>query len=446
MPSKKNINCKNAEDVIRTVKAKKIEFIQFWFTDILGTLKSFTVTPSELKNGLKEGMGFDGSSVEGFARIHESDMIAKPDPTTFQLISWGNNERPIARIFCDIENPDGTPYEGDPRYVLKKMVAGLEKKGLIAYMGPEVEYYYFKDKNGTEVLDNGGYFDSKFGLGERVRRETMKALQNIGIIVEYAHHECGNSMHEIDLRYDEALSMADKTMTHKIVVKEIAQDNGIYATFMPKPMFGEPGNGMHVHQSLFKGTKNVFYDANDKYNLSGDAKHYIAGLIKHAREIAVVTNQWVNSYKRLVPGYEAPVYISWARRNRSAMIRIPMYKPGKEIATRVELRMPDSACNPYLAFAMMIGAGLKGIKEKYELGDPTEEDIYEMNPAERKKHGITDLPDNLHSAIKEFEKSELAREVLGDHIFNKFIKNKRMEWEDYKTHVGQFETDRYLDL
>ncbi len=446
MAKRKDINCKNAEDVLRFVKAKKIKFIQFWFTDVLGTLKSFTITPRELKEGLKEGMGFDGSSVEGFARIHESDMIAKPDPTTFQLISWDDDREPIARMFCDVENPDGTPYEGDPRYILKRLLAKLSQNGITAYMGPELEYYYFRDEHGTEMLDKGGYFDSKFDLGDRVRRETMDALQKIGIIVEYAHHEVGGSQHEIDLRYDEALRMADKTMTYRTVVKEIAQKNDVYATFMPKPMFGKPGSGMHVHQSLFKGNENLFYKKSDIYHLSGSAKHYIAGIMRHAREIIAVSNQWVNSYKRLVPGYEAPVYISWARRNRSAMIRVPMYKPGKETATRIEFRAPDPSCNPYLAFAVMIGAGMKGIKERYELEEPIEENIYEMNPEERKKNNIVDLPDNLHSAIKELEKSKLVRDILGDHIFDKFIENKRIEWERHKTHVSELELKRYLNL
>ena len=372
-------------------------------------------------------------------------MIAKPDPTTFQLVPWRSGERPVARMFCDILNPDGTPYEGDPRYVFKRILNEIDKEGYTFYLGPELEYFYFKDDKGTEVMDSGGYFDSRpIDLGSDLRRETIFALQDIGIQVEYSHHEVAPSQHEIDLRYDEGLRMADKTMTYRLVVKEVARKHGFYATFMPKPIFGENGSGMHVHQSIFKNDKNAFYDPNDKYHLSSMAKHYIAGLMRHAPEIAAVTNQWVNSYKRLVPGYEAPVYVSWARRNRSAMIRVPMYKPGKEKATRIEFRSPDPSCNPYLAFAVMLGAGMEGIKKKYPLPDPIEEDIFEMNPAERRAYGIKDLPGNLYAAIIETEKSDFVNKVLGDHIFHKFILNKKIEWDQYRTHVSQYELERYL--
>ena len=437
--------CMTQEDVLRLVREKEVSFIQFWFTDVLGVLKTFAVTQSELETGMSEGMGFDGSSIEGFARIQESDMVAMPDPTTFQMLPWRSGERPVARMFCDIVNPDQTPYEGDPRYVLKRLLKKIEDKGYTFYVGPELEYFYFKSNKEPEGLDTGGYFDSRpLDMASDLRRNTIFALQDMGIEVEYSHHEVAPSQHEIDLRYDEGLKMADKTMTYRLVVKEIARQHDVYATFMPKPVFGENGSGMHVHQSLFKGSKNAFYDPDDKYNLSDTAKNYIAGLMRHAPEIAAVTNQWVNSYKRLVPGYEAPVYVSWARRNRSAMIRVPMYKPGKEAATRMEFRSPDPACNPYLAFAVMLGAGLEGIEKKYELPDPVEEDIFEMNPAERKAHGIKDLPGNLYAAILEAEKSELVRKVLGDHIFNKFIENKKIEWDDYRTHVSRYELDRYL--
>ena len=439
------MECRTVDDVRKTVKEKDISFIQFWFTDVLGVLKSFAVTPSELEEGLTEGMGFDGSSIEGFARIQESDMIAKPDPTTFQMVPWRSGERPVARMFCDILNPDGTPYEGDPRYAFKRLLKKVAEKGFSFYIGPELEYFYFKDDRATEILDAGGYFDSRpLDMGSDLRRATIFALQSMGIQVEYSHHEVAPSQHEIDLRYDEGLRMADKTMTYRIVVKEIARQHDAYATFMPKPIFGENGSGMHVHQSLFKGDKNAFHDLNDPYNLSDIAKHYIAGLIHHAPEITAITNQWVNSYKRLVPGYEAPVYVSWARRNRSAMIRVPMYKPGKELATRIEFRSPDPSCNPYLAFAVMLGAGMAGIEKKLELPAPIEEDIFEMNPAERRAHGITDLPGNLYAAIIETENSEMVREVLGEHIFNKFIENKKIEWDHYRTHVSQFELERYL--
>ncbi|KPK28009.1 MAG: glutamine synthetase [Nitrospira bacterium SG8_3] len=441
------LDCKTVDDVREVVKDRDISFIQFWFTDVLGVLKSFAITPSELDEGMTEGMGFDGSSIEGFARIQESDMIAKPDPTTFQLVPWRVGDRPVARMFCDILNPDGTPYEGDPRYVFKRLLSKVAEQGYTYYIGPELEYFYFKDHKCTEIIDEGGYFDSRpLDLGSDLRRDTIFALQSMGIDVEYSHHEVAPSQHEIDLRYDEGLRMADKTQTYRVVVKEIARKHGVYATFMPKPIFGQNGSGMHTHQSLFKGDQNAFYETKDKYNLSDMAKHYIAGLIYHAPEITAVTNQWVNSYKRLVPGYEAPVYVSWARRNRSTMIRVPMYKPGKEKATRIEFRSPDPACNPYLAFAVMLGAGLDGIEKKLELPDPIEEDIFEMNPAERRAHGITDLPGNLYAATLETEKSELVREVLGDHIFNKFIENKKIEWDNYRTHVSQFEIDKYLPV
>jgi glutamine synthetase len=441
------MNCQTTEEVKKIVKDQDVSFIQFWFTDVLGVLKSFAITPSELEEGLIEGMGFDGSSIMGFARIHESDMIAKPDPTTFQPVPWRSGDRPVARMFCDILNPDGTPYEGDPRYVFKRLLKRVADQGYTFYLGPELEYFYFKDNTCTEILDTGGYFDSRpLDMAGTLRRETIFTLQDMGIQVEYSHHEVAPSQHEIDLRYDEGLKMADKTMTYRLVVKEIATQHGVYATFMPKPIFGENGSGMHVHQSLFKGDKNAFYDPDDKFNLSDVGKHYIAGLMRHAPEITAVTNQWVNSYKRLVPGYEAPVYVSWARRNRSAMVRVPMYKPGKEAATRTEFRSPDPACNPYLAFAVMLGAGMEGIEKKYELPDPIEEDIFEMNPEERKAHGITDLPGNLYAAILEAEKSELVRKVLGDHVFNKFIENKKIEWDKYRTHVSQFEIEKYLPI
>ena len=439
------MNCQTAEDVLRIVKEKDISFIQYWFTDVLGVLKSFAITPSELEDGIMEGMGFDGSSIEGFARIEESDMIAKPDPTTFQLVPWRSDDRPVARMFCNILNPDGTSYEGDPRYVFKRLIKKVADQGYTYYIGPELEYFYFKDDTGTEIIDRGGYFDSRpLDMAGTLRRETIFALEAIGIQVEYSHHEVAPSQHEIDLRYDEGMRMADKTMTYRLVVKEIARQKGLYATFMPKPIFGENGSGMHVHQSLFKGGQNAFHDPNDEYHLSEMARYYIAGLLRHAPELTAITNQWVNSYKRLVPGYEAPVYVSWARRNRSAMVRVPMYKPGKEAATRVEFRSPDAACNPYLAFAVMLAAGLEGIENKYELPDPIEEDIFEMNPAERQAHGITDLPGNLYAAILETEKSDLVRKTLGDHVFKKFIQNKKIEWDSYRTHVSQFEIEKYL--
>lgn len=441
------MNCKTTEDVKNIVKEQNVAFIQFWFADILGILKSFTITPSELEEGLTEGMGFDGSSIEGFARIEESDLVALPDPTTFQIVPWANHERPVARMFCDILKPDRTPYEGDPRYILKKNLEQLKEKELTYFVGPELEYFYFTDNMDPEPIDAGGYFDSQpIDLGDELRRITCETLQSMGIRVEYSHHEVAHSQHEIDLRYSDALTMADTCMTYRVLVKELAFQHGLYATFMPKPIFGQNGSGMHVHQSLFKGDRNAFYDASDKYNLSQMAKYYIAGIMTHAKEIIAVTNQWVNSYKRLVPGYEAPVYISWARRNRSAMIRVPMYKPGKEQATRIEFRAPDPAANPYLAFSVMLAAGLAGIENKYELPDPVEEDIYEMTPAEREARGIKELPGDLYSAIIKLERSELVRKSLGDHVFEKFIANKKIEWNMFRTHVSQFEIDKYLKM
>jgi len=441
------MKCKTVEDVMKVVKEENVSFIQFWFTDVLGILKSFAVTPSELDEGLTEGMGFDGSSIEGFARIEESDMIAKPDPATFQFLPWKGKEKPVARMFCDILRPDGTPYEGDPRYVFKRVLKRVAEQGYTFYLGPELEYFYFANNEEPKIIDKGGYFDARpLDMGSDLRSLTIFALQDMGIQIEYSHHEVAPSQHEIDMRYDEGIRMADKTMTLRIVVKEIARRGGFYATFMPKPICGENGSGMHTHQSLFKGDENAFFEARDEYHLSPVGKCYIAGIMRHAREMAAITNQWVNSYKRLVPGYEAPVYVSWARRNRSAMVRVPMYKPGKEEATRIEFRSPDPACNPYLAFAVMLAAGLKGIEEDYALPDPMEEDVYEMDEVARERAGIDSLPGNLFEAIQEVEKSELVRETLGDHIFNKFIENKKIEWDSYRTHVSRFEIEKYLPI
>jgi glutamine synthetase len=441
---------RDAEYVLRTVKDRKIKFIRFWFTDVLGVLKSFAITPDELEEGLAEGMGFDGSSIEGFARIEESDMIAKPDPETFIVLPWRSSEgdEQVARMFCDILNPDGTPYEGDPRGALKRNLKKAADMGYTFYAGPELEYFYFKDSSPrTETLDAGGYFDlTPLDVASDLRRETVLTLQSMGIAVEYSHHEVAPSQHEIDLRYDEGLRMADKAMTYRLAVKEVALKHGVYATFMPKPLFGENGSGMHTHQSLFRDEENAFFDANDKYHLSEVGKAYIAGLLKHSREICSVVAQWVNSYKRLVPGYEAPVYVSWARRNRSALVRVPMYKPNKAKATRAELRCPDPACNPYLAFAVMLAAGLKGIEGEYELPDPIEEDVYEMSVKAQEEAGIESLPGSLDEAIALTEKSELVREALGDHIFEKFIENKKIEWDDYRTHVSRYELKRYLPI
>ena len=434
--------------VLKAVSDNNIRYIRFWFTDVLGMLKSFAITADELPKALDEGMGFDGSSIEGFARIEESDMIAMPDANTFAILPWEDGDEPrVARLFCDVMTPQGDNYVGDPRWVLRRNLAEAAKLGYTMNVGPELEYFYFKDSQSVDVLDRGGYFDlTPLDVATGLRRETSTALESVGIKVEYAHHEVAPSQHEIDLRYDEALKMADAAMTYRLIVKEVALRNGIYATFMPKPLFGENGSGMHVHQSLFKGSKNAFYDASDKFHLSAEGKSYIAGLLKHSREICLVIAQWVNSYKRLVPGFEAPVYIGWARRNRSALVRVPMYKPGQEKATRAELRCPDPACNPYLAFAVMLAAGLKGIKEGYELPEAIEEDIFEMSAARKAELGIEALPGNLGEAIAATEKSDLVREALGDHVFEKFIANKKIEWDKYRIHVSQFELDTYLPI
>lgn len=438
---------KDKKHVMELVEENNVKFIRLWFTDILGQIKSFAITSEELDTAFDEGMGFDGSSIKGYARIDESDMIAKPDPTTFQIIPWRPKEQAVARMFCDILNPDGTPYEGDPRYALKRNLERLKEKGYTLYLGPELEFFYFKDDKSTQVLDEGGYFDlTTLDAASDLRRETVLTLEAMGIKVEYSHHEVAPSQHEIDLRYADALAMADNVMTYRVVVKEVATKYGCYATFMPKPIFGQNGSGMHTHQSLFKGDKNAFFDAKDKYFLSDIAKKYIAGLLKHAPEITVVCNQWVNSYKRLVPGYEAPVYIAWARRNRSALVRVPLYKPGKEKATRIELRSPDPACNPYLAFSVMLAAGLEGIEKGYKLPEPVEKDIYHLSDEEKKKLGIKSLPGSLIEAVEITEKSEVLRKALGDHIFNNLITNKKVEWDNYRIRIHPYEIERYLPI
>jgi glutamine synthetase len=436
------------EYILKMAKDNDVKFIRMWFTDILGFLKSFAITREELEQALEDGMGFDGSSIEGFARIDESDMIAMPDPDTFQLLPWRPREhRAVARMFCDIQKPGGEPFEGDPRYVLKWNLKRAADMGYTYYVGPELEYFYFKDSKGTETLDEGGYFDMvPLDAATDLRRETVLILDEMGIGVEYSHHEVAPSQHEIDMRYTDALTMADNVMTYRLVVKQVAIQNGLYATFMPKPIFGINGSGMHVHQSLFKGDKNAFFDPNDKYNLSKVAKSFIAGLLKHAPEITLVCNQWVNSYKRLVPGYEAPVYLSWARRNRADLIRVPEYKPGREKATRIEFRSPDPACNPYLAFSVMLAAGLEGIEKGYEPPAPVEENVYEMTAEERKKKSISTLPASLNEAIQLCEKSQLVRKALGEHVFYAFLKNKKIEWDQYRIHVTDYEINKYLSI
>ena len=434
--------------VLKMAKEHDVKFISLWFTDILGMLKSFAITVEELEGALEEGMGFDGSSIEGFARIDESDMVALPDPDTFRLLPWQPKEhRAIARMFCDIMKPGGEPFEGDPRYILKMNLKRAADLGYTFYVGPELEYFYFRDSEGTEPLDLGGYFDmTPRDAAIDMRKETVLALEELGIGVEYSHHEVAASQHEIDMRYTDALTMADSVMTYRLVVKEVAMKYGVYATFMPKPVFGINGSGMHVHQSLFKGESNAFFDKNDEYYLSPIARHYIAGLLKHAPELTAVTNQWINSYKRLVPGYEAPVYLSWARRNRSDLIRVPEYRPGREKATRVEFRSPDPACNPYLCFSVMLAAGLEGIEKGYQAPAPVKENVYEMGEAERFKRGIGTLPASLLEAIHLTEGSKLVKEALGEHVFNALIANKKIEWDQYRTQITEYELKKYLPI
>lgn len=437
---------KTKEEILKFVKSHKIKNIQLWFTDILGSLKCCSITSDELPAALNHGKGFDGSSVTGFAEAEESDILARPDPSTFQLIPWEDKKEPVGRMFCDILNPDQTPYPGDPRYALKRNLERMKKMGFsYYYVGPELEYFYFKSHDKPEILDEGHYFDLiPNDLANTIRRKTMKTLESFGIGVEASHHEVAPSQHEIDLKYHDALDMADAVMTSRFVVKEIAQQNGVYATFVPKPIFGVNGSGMHTHQSLFKGKKNAFFKKKDKYGLSDVAKQFIAGQLRHAREICAITAQWVNSYKRLVPGYEAPVYISWAQRNRTTLIRVPMYRPGNEQATRAEIRCPDPACNPYLAFSVMVAAGLEGIEKRYKLPEPVEPNIYRMEMDEREQRGLKSLPINLFEAIKETEKSELVRSALGEHIFTRFLHNKNKEWEEDRIQVTSHELKRLL--
>ena len=433
--------------VLKTVEDRDIKFVRLWFTDILGFLKAVDITPAELEEALIEGIGFDGSSIEGFARIEESDMIAKPDPSTFQIMPSHPARADSARMFADIHLPDGTPFAGDPRQVLKQTLRRAAEMGYTYYVGPELEYFYFNNSSEPGFLDHGTYFDlTPLDEASDLRKRTVAYLEEMGIPVEYVHHEVAPSQHEIDLRYADALTMADSVITYRLVVKEVAQEQGVYATFMPKPVAGINGSGMHTHMSLFEDDRNAFFDPEDDAHLSKVGKAFLAGLLHHAREICAVTNQWVNSYKRLVPGFEAPVYICWARRNRSALVRVPMYKPGKERATRLEARFPDPACNPYLAFSVMLAAGLKGIQENYPLPEEAGNNIYEMTAAERHVASIDSLPEDLHEAISICEESELVRETLGEHTFEWFIRNKKSEWDDYKSYVTPYETERYLPI
>jgi glutamine synthetase len=434
--------------VVEAVQQEGVEYVLLWFTDIEGHLKSFAITTSELKGALDDGMGFDGSSITGFNAIEESDMVALPDPETFVVMPSRDGEAKVARMICDVVTPDGNPYDGDPRHVLRRALERMQGMGFDTFnVGPELEYFLFKDDTGTETLDEGGYFAmTTMDAATELRNETIKSLAQVGIPVEYHHHEVGPSQHEIDMQYAEALRMADHTVTYRLVVKEVAKKAGFHATFMPKPIFGENGSGMHTHQSLFSDGRNAFFDGDDKWHLSDTAKAFIAGQLHHARELSAVFAQWVNSYKRLVPGYEAPVYVAWSQRNRSALIRIPLYKPGSEQATRAEIRCPDPACNPYLTFAVLLHAGLEGIERGYELPEPMETNLYHLTPEQRRERGIVSLPETLGEAIDELAESELVRKALGPHIFDAYVRLKRQEWDDYRVQLTGWELSRYLKV
>ncbi|CAA9453109.1 MAG: Glutamine synthetase type I [uncultured Rubrobacteraceae bacterium] len=436
------------QDILRQAEENNVKFVRMWFTDIIGTLKSFSLTVGELEDALDGGMGFDGSSITGYQDIEESDMIALPDPSTFKIFPWSPKETPVARMFCDVKTTDGDPYVGDPRHVLRRALERANEMGFDKFnCGPELEFFYFKDSQSTEPLDYGGYFDlTTLDAATTLRRETIFALQDMGIQVEYSHHEVAHSQHEIDLRFDDAMTMADKVMTYRTVVKEIATRHGVYATFMPKPLQNQNGSGMHTHQSLFQGDKNAFFDADDQYYLSDTAKSFIAGQLRHARELSIIFAQTVNSYKRLVPGYEAPVYIAWSRRNRSALVRVPGFHPGNEKATRMELRCPDPAANIYLCFAALLHAGLEGIEKGYELPEPMERNLYNLSHDERQKMGIESLPADLGEAIREAEGSELLQKALGEHTFTRLLNVKREEWDEYRMQVTPYEIQKYLPV
>lgn len=431
--------------VLRTTEERHVKYIQLWFSDVLGTPKSFQITPAELENALFEGMTFDGSAIDGFSRVQESDVLAMPDPKTFAILATDHS---IARIFCDLINLDGTPFEGCPRNVLRRSLEKAHQKGFSFFAAPELEYFYFADSDPShspQPLDFGSYFELTVAdFTSKLRKETVLSLEESGIPVEYSQHEDAPSQHEIDLRYTDALTMADNILASRLIIKEIASQHGVHASFMPKPLAGVQGSGMHTHFSLFKNESNAFSDPDDPYSLSNTAKGFIAGILKHAPEFTAVTNQWVNSYKRLVIGYEAPIYVSWARNNRSALVRVPIAKGGNPDSTRIEYRAPDAACNPYLTFSVILAAGLKGVEEGYKLPLEADGKLYDMTMDELEEQNVTFLPGNLDEAITKMEGSDLMRETLGSHVFEWFIRNKRDEWAAYKTHVSQFELDRYL--
>ena len=438
---------KDKEYVLRQAKEHDVRFIRLWFTDILGFLKSFAITIDELEKALEEGMGFDGSAIEGFARIDESDMLAVPDPNTFCLLPWRPKENAVARMFCDITYPGGRQFEGDPRAVLKRTLTHAAKLGYTFYVGPELEFFFFKGADAPLPLDTGGYFDlTPLDAASDLRRDIILSMEEMGIGIEYSHHEAAPSQHEIDFRYTDALTMADNVMTYRLVVKEIAFKHGVYASFMPKPLAEKNGSGMHINMSLFQKDRNAFFESRDPLHLSKTARHVIAGLLTHAPEITLVLNQWVNSYKRLVPGYEAPVYVTWAQRNRSDLIRIPMYKPGKETSARIELRSPDPACNPYLAFSVILAAGLDGIEKRAEPPPPTEENVLTLSPSERLRRGIVQLPDSLGKAIELAEGSAMLKRALGEHVYASFLQNKKIEYNRFCAALTDYELKTYLPL
>jgi glutamine synthetase len=436
-----------AREVMALVRKDRIRFAQLWFTDVLGFLKGVTIPVAQLPHALESGMAFDGSSIEGFARIEESDMVAKPDPATFAVLPWEVQGGRACRMFCDVMTPAGNPITADPRFVLRRVLDRAKKLGFTCYCGCEMESFYFKNDKAPEFLDLNGYFDlTPTAIAERVRHDTIDALEKLGVRVEYSHHECSPSQHEVDLRYTDALAMADNVVTHRFVARQVAQANNIHISFMPKPVFGINGSGMHVHMSLFKNGRNLFFDARSPMNISDTARHYVAGLLRYASELTAVTNQWINSYKRLVPGYEAPVYVSWAQMNRSALVRVPAFDKKRPNSARVEYRSPDPACNPYLAFAVLIAAGLDGVTNKLKLGPPTSDNIYRMTAEERKAADIGSLPSDLYGAVLEAEASPFVRATLGDEMFESFIRNKKLEWDEYKAQVSEFEIKRYLPL
>jgi len=439
------------EFVLRTVEERDIRFVRLWFTDVLGILKSVAVAPAELEQAFAEGIGFDGSSIEGLTRVYEADMIARPDPSTFQVLPWRGERHGTARMFCDLLTPDGEPSLADSRQVLKRALDKASDQGFTFYTHPEVEFYLFEaPADPTKELvpvDQGGYFDHvPRGTAHDFRRAAITMLESMGISVEFSHHEAGPGQNEIDLRYADALTTADNIMTFRTVVKEVALEQGVFASFMPKPLAQWPGSGMHTHVSLFQGDKNAFHEPGADLELSKVGRQFIAGLLRHAPEITAVTNQFVNSYKRLWGGAEAPSYICWGHNNRSALVRVPMYKPGKGNSSRVEYRALDSAVNPYLAFALLLAAGRAGIEHGYELPEGADDDVWELTDAERRALGIDPLPTSLESALEVMESSELVAETLGEHVFDYFLKNKRQEWREYRAQVTPFELQRFLPL